>query len=58
MSRTQEIISQVGAFLDWAYDGPLDEWLEEAGYDLPTDEVTVEKVIRHIKHNIQAKDVK
>lgn len=57
MSRTQAIIEEVGRFLDWAYDGPLDEWLEEAGYGLPSDERTVVKVIRHIK-NIQAKDVK
>lgn len=57
MATKQEILDQFGEFLDWAWNGPLDEWLADSCLYDGTDEPWVEQIIHHIQQ-LQVSDIR
>ena len=51
----QQVIEEIGDYLEWSMQGPFSEWLEEAGLDDYHDWAS--HVIEAIR-NLQAKDIK
>lgn len=57
MTPQEQMIYEIGEFLDFSMNRDLAEWLEDAGLDSPADDAWFNRVLAHIK-NLQVKDIK